>query len=312
MSKPKVSILIPTYNRENLIRETIESALKQTYNDYEIVIVDNKSTDNTYEIIRGYSDNNEKIVGYQNEKNLGPVGNWKIALQKSSGKYVKFLWSDDLIDDKFLEKTVPVLDNKKEVGFVYTKTEIFTKHTQKEAYRLGKTGKYPSKIFVEGALTGKYSVPVSPGCGLFRKKDVVIIDKIPNNFNIDHSRTGAGPDLLMFLEITNKYPYFYFIDDVLSFFRSHNESFSIANDLSREYNTAIAFFIDKNEYKQYQKKFNSLILLKEIRRDPKNIFKLKDIFDCYYTINKNTQWDYFFILNKIKEKFINRLLNRLW
>jgi glycosyltransferase involved in cell wall biosynthesis len=305
VSKPKVSILIPTYNRENLIRETIESALDQTYYDYEIVIVDNKSTDNTYEFVKEYADNNKKIKAFQNKKNLGPVGNWKIALQKASGEYIKFLWSDDLIDNMFLEKTVPILENNDNIGFVYTKTEIFNDKFKKTAYGLGKTGKYNSQTFIEGALIGGYNVPVSPGCAIFRQKDTVIIDNIPNGFNIDHSKTGAGPDLLMFLEIANKYPSFYFIDEVLSFFRSHNESFSIANDLSREYNTAKAYFIDNNGYSNHQKKFNSLIILKELRNNINNIFKLNDILDCYYMTNKNKSLDYIFILNKIKNKFIN-------
>jgi len=305
VSKPKVSILIPTYNRENLIKETVESALEQTYDDYEIIIVDNKSTDNTYKIAEEYADKNEKIKAFQNENNLGPVGNWKIALQKSSGEYIKFLWSDDLIDKMFLEKTVPILENNADIGFVYTKTEIFNKNSQKEVYRLGETGKYDSKIFIEGALINKYSVPVSPGCSIFRKKDTFIIDEIPNGFNLDHSRTGAGPDLLMFLEIANKYPYIYFIDEVLSFFRSHNNSFTAMNNLAREYNSAKAYFIDNNKYSYLLEKFNSLILFSEIKSEIKTIFNIKNKLKKYYKTNQSYSLDYLFIIKKVIRKLLN-------
>jgi len=306
VSKPKVSILIPTYNRENLIRETVESALKQTFDDYEIVIIDNKSTDATYEVVKEYADNNKKIKVFQNEKNLGPVGNWKAALFKSRGKYIKFLWSDDLIDERFLEKTVPVLEKNNDIGFVYTKTEIFSTNYRKEFYKFGETKKYSNNIFIEGALTGKYVVPVSPGCALFRKKDTLIIDNIPNGFDIDHSKTGAGIDLLMFLEIADKYSSFYFINEILSFFRSHEESFTIANDLSREYYTAKAYFLEKYGYWQFKENLNSLIFLKEIKIEASNIFRRKEILNKYFKNNNSYSLSYFFIVRRLLNKVLNK------
>ncbi|KXS43218.1 MAG: glycosyl transferase, family 2 [Candidatus Frackibacter sp. T328-2] len=282
--QPKVSILIPVYNRENLIKETLDSALSQTFDDFEIIVVDNKSTDNTFQILEEMGKEYDKLKVFQNASNLGPVGNWKVCLEHAKGEYIKILWSDDLIAEDFLEKTVPVLEENEDIGFVYSKVEIFPKDEKKLCYALGESGEYKSQVFLEGALLNKYSVPVSPGCALFRKNDVVIYDTIPNGFEIEHKNTGAGIDLLIFLEVLKKYSKFYYIDEVLSFFRSHKNSFSIANDLYREYMTAKTYFIKKYSLKSYISEVNSNILVKEAIIN--NFLISKNILLKYYCNNE--------------------------
>jgi glycosyltransferase involved in cell wall biosynthesis len=267
---PKVSILIPVYNREHLIEETVNSALAQTYRDFEIVIVDNCSTDNTYEILQAMTNTNPQIRLFQNSENLGPVKNWQKCLEYSKGEYIKILWSDDLIHETFLEKSVPVLENNMDVGFVYTKVKIFSDDWSKEMYRLGETGKYPVKFFYDGQFLEKHSIPVSPGCALFRKKDVIIHDSIPNKLGLDHSKNGAGIDLLVFLDASKKYPYFWFIDVTLSYFRAHQGSFSIANNLSAEYLTAKHYFLQRDNLVEYVSRFNAILYL-WISKNKKNI-----------------------------------------
>lgn len=157
----KVSILIPVYNREKLIAETIESALAQAYENFEIIIVDNASTDKTWEILEHYSNQDWRVKIFRNETNIGPVRNWMRCVDEATGFYGKILWSDDLIAPTFLEKTIPFLETNKEVGFVYTGTEIFIDRTGKKSnvYFLGQTGVYNSDEFVVGSITGgKYPV----------------------------------------------------------------------------------------------------------------------------------------------------------
>lgn len=67
-----VSILIPVYNRENLIEETVQSALNQTYKNIEIIVVDNQSTDNTWEILQKLASQDERIKIFQNNTNIRP------------------------------------------------------------------------------------------------------------------------------------------------------------------------------------------------------------------------------------------------
>ncbi len=242
---PLVTIIIPTYNRENIISETIECAVNQTYSNIEIIVVDNCSTDNTYEILQGYSNKYSNIKLFQNKTNLGPVRNWEIALSKATGKYTKILWSDDKITKDFVEKTVPILENDSDVGFVYSKTLVFGSNWSKEYYRFSDTGAYPISDFVNAHLGYPISVPVSPGCAIFRTDDLVenLIVDIENPKKLDFSRYGAGNDLLLFLFTAVKYKYFYFIDETLSFFRSHEKSLTISNNLNEYYLYAKHYFI---------------------------------------------------------------------
>ena len=115
---PLVSILVPTYNRVKFIEETIESALKQTYWNIEVVVVDNASTDGTWEKICSLASENERIKATRNDNNIGPVRNWIRCVELASGIYGKILWSDDLMDERFIEKTLALFDGS--VGFVFT------------------------------------------------------------------------------------------------------------------------------------------------------------------------------------------------
>jgi len=98
--KPKISIIIPTYNRANYVEQTIESALVQDYENYEVIVSDNASTDNTTEVVEKYLDNNN-FRYYKNETNIGMVKNWHKALYEySTGD-----WFLILSDDEWVYKT---------------------------------------------------------------------------------------------------------------------------------------------------------------------------------------------------------------
>lgn len=244
-----VSILIPVYNRGDLISETIESAINQTYENIELIIVDNKSTDNTFKICKSYEKKFPDVIKvFQNKKNLGPVINWKECLRYSKGKYIKFLYSDDQIDKDFIKKTVKILIENPGIALVFTRVKIYGQVTRD--YIFGETGKYSSSEFIEGALIGNKLIPVSPSCALFRKKDVeknLLID-IPNPSNLDFSKYGAGNDLLLFMFTLREYNYFYYINDSLSFFRAHQGSLTISKNLKEYYDFSKYYYIYKTNY----------------------------------------------------------------
>jgi glycosyltransferase involved in cell wall biosynthesis len=118
--KPKVSILIPVYNTEAYIAQTIESVLKQTFTDFELVIVDDCSTDNTYEICQEYAQKEERIKLFKNEKNLGMMPNWNhgITLCNAKAQYWGKLDADDYWHERMIEDCVNVLDEQEEAGMV--------------------------------------------------------------------------------------------------------------------------------------------------------------------------------------------------
>jgi len=106
--RPVISICIPCFNNEEFIADTLESVLNQGFADFEVLVVDDKSTDQTVAVIERYQDNRLRLI--RNEQNLGLVGNWKKALSYADGKYVKLLCGDDLLHPECLARQVAVLE----------------------------------------------------------------------------------------------------------------------------------------------------------------------------------------------------------
>jgi glycosyltransferase involved in cell wall biosynthesis len=112
---PKVSIIIPTYNRSNLLRLTIESVLAQTYPNIEIIVVDDDSTDDTAAVIEQYAGR----VIYIKQANQGASVARNTGFQAASGEYINFLDDDDLLMPTKIERQVQVLDSHPEIGLVH-------------------------------------------------------------------------------------------------------------------------------------------------------------------------------------------------
>jgi glycosyltransferase involved in cell wall biosynthesis len=111
---PRVSVVIPTYNRAQLIAESIKSVLDQTFTDFELIVVDDGSTDNTREVVDSFQDSRIRYICLENRGAAAARNN---GIQASSGEYVAFLDSDDVLLKKALESGVQVLDRHPEVAF---------------------------------------------------------------------------------------------------------------------------------------------------------------------------------------------------
>lgn len=270
MKNKLVSIVIPTYNRANLVQETIDSAIAQSYQEKEIIVLDNNSTDNTYNILKDKYKKTKYFRLYKNENTLDIVKNWKKCFNYATGQYILILWSDDLIRSDFLTKTVSFLENNSKAGFVYTLTEIFNRvdGSSKKVFKLKKTGLFEKKVFIKKSLLDPpLSVPVSPANTLFRRNDVnknLLID-IPNNYSIDYSKLGQGNDNLIFLLTLNDYSHFGYINECLSYFRAHNDSITLSTNsflVTLRYHIAKAYFINNSNIEEKLiLKFNSKIFL---------------------------------------------------
>lgn len=122
--KPLVSIVIPCYNQGIFLSETIESVVKQSYNEWECIIVNDGSTDNTKEIAQKYCKKDSRIK-YVEQKNQGLSSARNSGIKQSQGKYILPLDSDDLIGDTYIEKAVDILENDKNVKIVYCQASLF-------------------------------------------------------------------------------------------------------------------------------------------------------------------------------------------
>jgi glycosyltransferase involved in cell wall biosynthesis len=119
-SLPLVSILIPTYNGEAFITEALQSAFSQTYPNVEIIVSDDNSTDNTLNIVQQIQQNSQSTIGVFTHPNYGLVGNLNFCLQQARGKYIKFLFQDDLLEPTCIEAMVQFAENNPNIGLVFS------------------------------------------------------------------------------------------------------------------------------------------------------------------------------------------------
>lgn len=120
---PRLSIIILTYNREHLLMETLASVFEQTYTDYEIIIIDDGSTDGTSSRLEALKD---KSIRYYYTKHLGNLSQLRnLGWQYAQGEYIAFLDADDICLPSKLERQVQILETNQNLAFVYTDVEEF-------------------------------------------------------------------------------------------------------------------------------------------------------------------------------------------
>jgi glycosyltransferase involved in cell wall biosynthesis len=140
-SHPLVSVLMTAYNREKYIAEAIESVMASTYQNWELIIVDDQSKDQTVEIARSYEAKDDRIKVYINEKNLGDYPNRNKAASYAKGKYLKFVDADDMIYPYGLEQLVFYMEQFPDASYglcslEQDKSRIFPfQLSPKEAYK---------------------------------------------------------------------------------------------------------------------------------------------------------------------------------
>jgi len=113
----RLSVSIPVYNSGKYIRSAIESVLNQTYPDFELIIVDDCSSDDTFDIIRSFSD--PRIKAFRNDRNLGSVGNSNRCIELAQGEFINIFHGDDIMTPCFLERMAKFLNQHPRINFVH-------------------------------------------------------------------------------------------------------------------------------------------------------------------------------------------------
>lgn len=126
---PKVSVGMPVFNGGKFLRESVESILGQTYQDLELIISDNASTDNTREICQSYAERDARVRYFRNNENIGASDNYNAVFRYSHGEYFKWASCNDVCDFRFIEECVGVLDGDSDVVLAYPRTRLFYGNT---------------------------------------------------------------------------------------------------------------------------------------------------------------------------------------
>ena len=209
MNRPLISIIIPVYNAEKFIEDTINTVINQTYDNYEIILIDDCSTDNSVNIINKYL--NEDIKLYKNKENIGVGLTRNAGIKHSKGDYIAFLDADDLWDKEKLEKQVKFMQDNNYVftytGYVFS--NALGEPTCKKIY-------VPSKCGYEDYLktTIIWTSTVMIDMNYFTKEDIYM----PNQ--------RRGEDGATWLKLLKKIDYAYGYNEILSRYRRTKNSLS--------------------------------------------------------------------------------------
>jgi len=301
---PLVSVLIPVYNCEKFIAEALNCTINQTYRNIEIIICDNASTDGTWDILEDYARKDSRIKLFRNEENIGIVLNFGKCIEKATGEYGKFLMSDDLSSETFIEHALPLFDN--DTAFVFSGVRLFFTDPQvvfqESAFQQKEV--YSVQEYLEDILIyHKKGFPVSPGCTLFRMDDLrksFVVD-IPNDENLDFKKFGTN-DFLYYLITATRYKTVKTINEVESFFRCHNNSITMSNiEKVMIYYGWLQYYFVKNYRKDLLKKFKARLF----------VFKLyKKGYDKLYSsikIRPSYSCCLYLIYDTIKTKIMRKL-----
>jgi teichuronic acid biosynthesis glycosyltransferase TuaG len=132
---PFISVVIPSYNAENVIGRTIESVLSQSYENWELLVIDDGSTDNTRGVVRGFSESDTRINLIALDKNHGaPAAPRNIGVREAQGVWIAFLDSDDIWHPEKLELQLSIV-NERKVGFCATSSVSFISDSELEFQR---------------------------------------------------------------------------------------------------------------------------------------------------------------------------------
>lgn len=128
---PLISVVMPCYNREKYVVEAIESILNQTYTNFEFIIIDDCSTDNTFEIVKEYAKKDNRILALKNDKNYCYVHSLNKGIEIAKGKYIARMDDDDISLPERFEKQVEFLEKNEDIIVLGTFIEIFSDDMKK-------------------------------------------------------------------------------------------------------------------------------------------------------------------------------------
>ena len=244
--KPLVSILMNCFNGEVFLQEALESILRQSYKNWELIFWDNKSTDNSIEIISSIEDERIKIFSSQEHTNLGKAR--KNALNKAKGDYLAFLDVDDLWKTNKLKNQLKVFGDK-EVGVAFTNSLYFSQKRKENLYQTNQEFKINTNLLITNYPLSLNSIMID-------------MHKLNNlNYHFDENYNHICDfDLIIRLSTISKVKY---LNKVLSAWRIHgnNESFKRKDLFNKEKAQWCEYHLNHNFLTPYRKEIRELELL---------------------------------------------------
>lgn len=274
MRDRKISILLPFYNSEDTIEESIISVINQTYSDYEFILSDNASTDNSYEIIEKYLNSDRRIKYIKNEINVGAKKNYENLARLANCDYVIFISDDDFWDREYLQTLVSCSLNNPEYLAYFTKFQF----VDEEGKKIKKTIElnYESEFSIIRLIKFTFNMQDIWFYGLF-KKEAIIKLQFPNWWGPNNkSIYNIAYPVCYHILASGNYKY---VSSELPLFFKRQRTKSLKRHL-------IPFFNDRAKPNYFMaffvyllKEFNLLyVIVKYIYHGPKSLFLLIVLF----------------------------------
>ncbi|GAB6145789.1 glycosyltransferase family 2 protein [Desulfocicer niacini] len=298
---PFVSICIPVYNGAQYLKETIQSALAQSFSEFELLIIDDGSNDESVIIISEFERIDSRIVFLKNNNRLGLVGNWNECIKNSHGKWIKFIFQDDLLEPNCLEKMIHCMEKSSgKEKIIFCKRDFIFENILRSKFELDLNQKkfiwdiYPKKIHIKPIDTIKI-ITRYPGQNIFGEPSSFIIHRdIFNQFGMFDSTFQHICDLEYWLRLgVNRQ--MLMIPETLVHFRVHNKSTTSFNRKEKWIQTR---YLDRLQlFIKFMNDSSYTLLRKELNKWPSRMF-LKNqttIFARRVRIDvlseKNDQWE---------------------
>lgn len=226
---PSVSICIPSYNAGRWIHSAVRSALAQTFEDFELIVVDNASDDDTVEVVEAFDD--ERITIVRNPMNIGATRNFNLCVARARATLVKFLHADDQLYPDCLERMTQVINGEPRVGLVFSPRHVIVDDPD-DSLTATWVGRYGTLHRPFGELA-----PVSSGRELFQRwiqfgihdnligePSVVLVRReCFEHVGLFDPRLTISTDIEMWLRILLEYDVG-FVPEPLSAYRHHQQS----------------------------------------------------------------------------------------
>ncbi len=207
---PAVSVITPTYNRANFLKKSIQSVLRQTFGDFEIIVINNYSDDNTLEVVNSFNDDRIKIINFKNEGIIAKSRNQ--GIMNSSGRYIAFLDDDDLWCPDKLELQVKYLESNPDFGLVYSNALIIDEHDNRKGLLINPKQAKTGSVFLN-LLTDTFI----PALTVLMRRGIVETNGLFN----EEPCMRAAEDYEYWLRASLKFDFGY-IDKPLALYRVHS------------------------------------------------------------------------------------------
>ena len=234
----RISIIMPVYNTEQYVKTAIQSVLNQTYTDWELILVNDASTDNSLEILKEFQRLDKRIQVIDIPQNSGASHARNIGMKLAKGDYLSFLDSDDFWDPIFLISLISKIEQNTNINFIYSGFDEFDeKGNIINVQNQYKAGKFNAFIHKSGELRFPFDMD-----SFMVKRE--LIEKFDITFPEEYQICEDTCFLLKILCITPAY----YVPEILTHYRKHTNSATTSSWSAKRWESTVLMFKDVEKY----------------------------------------------------------------